>query len=270
MSNGLTGQAVSTDAASESAPLIQIRDVNHDFRSPSGVRTRVLQDVSLDIPAGQFVALVGPSGCGKTTLMNMVGALLAPQAGKLTAFGSPIGRPDRRMAYMFARDGLLPWRTALRNVTTGLEIRGTPKAEREERAGRLLDMVGLGDFKDVYPSQLSQGMRQRVAIARTLVTDPELILLDEPFAALDAHTRTSIQTEFVRLWEESGSTVVMVTHDLVEAISLADRVVVMSQRPGRVIADIDVPFDRPRDVEEIRFTREFADISSEIWQLLKH
>ena len=170
---------------------------------------------------------------------------------------------------MVARDGLIPWRTAERNVTFGLEIRRMSKTERRDYAYKLLADVGLAGFEQAYPSKLSQGMRQRVAMARTLAIEPQLILLDEPFAALDAHTRTTLQAEFLRLWEKSASTVVMVTHDIDEALLLADRIIVFSARPGRIIEDIAVTWPRPREIEDLRYTNEFTGLASRISSLLR-
>jgi NitT/TauT family transport system ATP-binding protein len=251
------------------ASAIDVRDVSHFFQTGSGA-VQVLDHVSLSIAAGQFTAFVGPSGCGKTTLLNMIARLLMPAAGELTVLGRPAGgRPDRRVGYMFARDGLIPWRTAERNVTFGLEIRRMSKVERRQYAHKLLADVGLAGFEHAYPSKLSQGMRQRVAMARTLAVEPQLILLDEPFAALDAHTRTTLQAEFLRLWEKSASTVVMVTHDIDEALLLADRIIVFSARPGRIIEDIAVTFRRPRAIEDLRYTAEFTGLASRISSLLR-
>ena len=249
---------------------IDVRDVSHAFRGASGSSVPVLDHVSLSIAAGQFTAFVGPSGCGKTTLLNMIARLLTPAAGELTILGrSAGGRADRRVGYMFARDGLIPWRTAEKNVTFGLEIRRMSRTERREYAHKLLADVGLAGFEHAYPAKLSQGMRQRVAMARTLAIQPQLILLDEPFAALDAHTRTKLQAEFLRLWEKSASTVVMVTHDIVEALLLADRIIVFSARPGRIIEDIAVTWPRPREIEDLRYTPEFTGLASRISSLLR-
>ena len=265
-----TSATAERPAPSRTEPVIKVTDLSQEFIDRDGNRVKALNDISLSVGTGEFIALVGPSGCGKTTLLNMIGSLLTPTSGTIEVLGEPAGKIDRRVGYMFARDGLLPWRTALGNVMLGLEIRNIPRAERREQARELLAMVGLAGFENAYPSRLSQGMRQRVAIARTLAIRPQLILLDEPFAALDAHTRTMVQAEFTRLWEETASTVVMVTHDIAEAVALSDRIVVMSGRPGEIIADIQVGFPRPRDTEEIRYTHEFADLCEQIWNLLKH
>jgi NitT/TauT family transport system ATP-binding protein len=262
-----------TAASPATACAIDVREVSHHFRGGSGSSVHVLDRVSLSIAAGQFTAFVGPSGCGKTTLLNMIARLLAPVEGELVVLGRAAGgRPDRRVGYMFARDGLIPWRTAEKNVTFGLEIRRmskTDKTERRDYAHKLLADVGLAGFEHAYPAKLSQGMRQRVAMARTLAIEPQLILLDEPFAALDAHTRTKLQAEFLRLWEKSASTVVMVTHDIVEALLLADRIIVFSARPGRIIEDIAVTWPRPREIEDLRYTPEFTGLASRISSLLR-
>ena len=258
------------DSSHASSYAIDVRDVSHHFQTGSGAPVPVLDRVSLSIAAGQFTAFVGPSGCGKTTLLNMIARLLVPSTGELTILGRPAGgRADRRVGYMFARDGLIPWRTAEHNVTFGLEIRRMSKAERRQYAHKLLADVGLKGFEQAYPAKLSQGMRQRVAMARTLAIQPQLILLDEPFAALDAHTRTKLQAEFLRLWEKSASTVVMVTHDIVEALLLADRIIVFSARPGRIIEDIPVTWPRPREIEDLRYTPEFTGLASKISSLLR-
>jgi len=265
------GTAASTIGSTPPSPCaIDVREVSHHFQTGAGSSVQVLDHVSLTIEAGQFTAFVGPSGCGKTTLLNMIARLLTPSAGQLTVLGRPAGgRPDRRVGYMFARDGLIPWRTAERNVTFGLEIRRMSKTERRQYAHKLLADVGLAGFEQSYPAKLSQGMRQRVAMARTLAVQPQLILLDEPFAALDAHTRTTLQQEFLRLWEKSASTVVMVTHDIDEALLLADRIIVFSARPGRIIEDIAVKWQRPRAIEDLRYTGEFTGLASRISSLLR-
>jgi NitT/TauT family transport system ATP-binding protein len=249
--------------------MIEILGVTHNFANSEGASTRVVDDVTLDVPGGQFVSIVGPSGCGKTTLLNMVAGLLRPETGTVRFEGRDCDKPSKRVGYMFARDCLLPWRTALKNVEIGLELSGMSKHARRERAMHLLNMVGLEGFERHFPKALSQGMRQRVAIARTLAPSPAAFLLDEPFAALDAQTRMLLQAEFLQIWESLGTTVVLVTHDLVEAITLADRVIVMSSRPGRILLDLQVGLPRPRDVGEIRFEDEFIKLSEQVWEALR-
>lgn len=256
-------------AAPPRAEAIEIDHVSQWFDS-GGNRVLAVDDVALTIPRGQFVSIVGPSGCGKTTVMNMVAGLVSPTAGSVRIDGVERSSIGRDIGYMFARDGLLPWRTARKNVELGLEFRGMRAAQRTEKSGRLLERVGLASFGDYYPKQLSQGMRQRVAIARTLALDPGIFLLDEPFAALDAQTRVVLQNEFLQLWESLGNTVMFVTHDLGEAIALADRVIVFSSRPGRVVLDLPIDLPRPRDAAEIRFSEKYNDLSRQIWDAMEH
>jgi NitT/TauT family transport system ATP-binding protein len=228
-----------------------------------------LDNVSLDVAEGQFVTLVGASGCGKTTILNMAAGLLQPVVGRVLLHGEPVTQPSRRIGYMFARDGLLPWRSARRNVEVGLELRGVAAEERHRTSTRLIEMVGLGGFAAASPWQLSQGMRQRVALARTLAIDPDTLLMDEPFAALDAQTRLMLQAEFLRIWERDRKTVLFVTHELSEAVALSDRVIVLTRRPGRIQADIAIDLPRPRDPETIRFDRRYLELSQDVWQALK-
>ena len=227
-------------------------------------------DINISIPAGQFVAIVGPSGCGKTTILNMLAGLLRPTTGSVKRHGVEVDGPSRDIGYMLARSALSPWRTARKNVEFGLEIRGVPKAERRRRAMELLSSVNLEGFANAFPAQLSQGMNQRVAIARTLAIDPDLWLMDEPFGALDAQTRLTVQAEFVRLWEDAEhKTVIFVTHDLEEAVLLADRVIVMTARPGRIKSDTIIDLSRPRVIDELRFDQAFKDAEHRIWEELR-
>ena len=242
------------------ASAVKLDGVSHSF-----LTSKVVDDVTIDIAAGEFCSIVGPSGCGKTTCLNIVAGEIPVQQGSVQVLGeSPrLGRRD--IAYMFARDALLPWRTAADNVAIGLEARRVPRGERHERARDLLASVGLGDYVDAYPSKLSHGMRQRVAIARTFAVSPDLLLMDEPFAALDAQTRLLLEDTLIRLWETQRSTVLFVTHDLAEAIALSDRIVLMSARPGRVKRVFDVPIERPRSVRKLQGSPEFHEIFEAIW-----
>jgi NitT/TauT family transport system ATP-binding protein len=226
---------------------VSFSGIRHGFMHGERV-VRALWGIDLDIPAGQFVCLVGPSGCGKTTLLGMAAGLVRPREGTVALDGRPVTSVPRDVAYMLARDALLPWLDARHNAELGLLVRGVPKAERVRRTEAWLARVGLSEFNDSNILRLSQGMRQRVAIARTLVQEPRCILMDEPFAALDAQTRTIVQQSFVDLWEQQRATVIFVTHDLAEAILLGDRVVLMSRRPGRIVADMPIPLLRPRNL----------------------
>jgi NitT/TauT family transport system ATP-binding protein len=233
------------------AGSIQLRGLDFAFATRSGGTLPVLDGVDLDIPAGGIVALIGPNGCGKSTLLRVVAGLLAPVAGEALLDGVPIAGPDPRIGLVFQEPRLLPWRTAARNIEYPLELAGRLARER----GRVIDVaarVGLG-ARDLMtrPSELSGGTRQRVALARALVLEPEVLLLDEPFSALDALTRERFDLELLRLWERAATTIVMVTHSIPEAILVADRVVVLSPRPGRVVADIAVDLPRPRTIADL-------------------
>jgi NitT/TauT family transport system ATP-binding protein len=244
----------------EGAHAVAIRAASVEFGDTESTRRRVLSNLSLDVPRGQFLAIIGASGCGKTTLLNMVSGLVAPTTGEVTVFDQParVGRAD--VAYMFARDALLPWRTARRNVELALELHGNPRSARRERAADLLDRVHMSSGADRYPAELSQGMRQRVALARTWATGPELLLMDEPFAALDALTRASVRDTFLGIWNEGAQrkTVLFVTHDLTEALLLADRVVMVTQTGIGI--DVCVPFGRPRDLKELMAHTDYRDV----------
>lgn len=281
-----SGAVVQTDPAptARTAPLISFRDVRQVFRlsgrggdgSAANRELVALQDVNVDIQAGQFVALVGASGCGKTTMLNMLAGLVEPTHGEVRLDGRPPQLPNMDIGYMFARDALLPWRTARKNVELPLETRGWGRRERRERAEEMLELVGLKGRESQYRLQLSQGMRQRVALARTLAPDPSLLLMDEPFAALDARTKLTLQAEFLRIWEHNQTgdrrkTVIFVTHDLQEAVLLADRVIVMLPHPGRIAEDrvIDLPRPRAELLGELQFTKEFQDTTHGLFERLE-
>lgn len=248
---------------------INLIGVNHTYTGVQGP-VEALRDVYLDVAQEQFVALVGPSGCGKTTILHMMAGLLTPAKGRVEVMKNGVPAALDSMGYMLARDALLPWRTAKDNVKFSLQASSTQGGGRaiDDIAQSLLDRVGLSDFHDVYPTQLSQGMRQRVAIARTLAPEPSILLMDEPFAALDAQTRLHIQAMFMELWEASRSTVVLITHDLQEAILLADRVAIMSARPGTVKETVSIKLTRPRNLEKLLETAEFHDIYARLWHSL--
>lgn len=244
---------------------IDIGHVNHVFAGG----TRAVSDATIRIDAGQFVSIVGPSGCGKTTLLNLVAGLIPLQQGSILVAGAPprAGRHD--VAYMLARDCLFPWRTALDNVRLGGEFRGVPNPARTERALELLAKVGLKGFEANYPKALSHGMRQRVALARTFSLDSPVLLMDEPFGALDAQTKLQLEDVLLELWTAERRTVVFITHDLNEAVTLSDRVVVMSSRPGRILADIPIPLPRPRSVRALQKDHRYHEIYAEVWSRLE-
>jgi NitT/TauT family transport system ATP-binding protein len=249
--------------------MITVDHLTHHF-GPADQVAPTLDDISLTVEDGEFVALVGPSGCGKTTLLNIVAGLEREQhPGSVHVDGEAPRPGNRRVGYMLSRDCLLPSRRALANAALGLEVARMPKRQRMTAAREALAAVGLADFEEAYPAQLSQGMRQRVALARVFATKPEVLLLDEPFSALDAQTRISVQDAFLGLWQASRMNVVLVTHDLSEAITLADRVIVMSRRPAHIKADHRVDLPRPRSAAELRSTPEFHRLYEEIWDDLK-
>ena len=247
---------------------IQGRNVNLTFRPPNRGPVRALQNFDIDIQEGEFLSIVGPSGCGKSTFLNVLLGLIRPDSGDVRMQGTPISGPSTNRAMVFQEFGLLPWRTVKANVELGLELKGLGSAERARVSGPLIEMVGLAGFDGHFPHELSGGMKQRVGLARALATDPDVLLMDEPFAALDAQTRDLMQVELLRIWQQAKKTVLFVTHQIDEAIYLSDRVMVMTKRPGRAkkIFPIDLP--RPRDYE-MRVTPEFNELKLEIWNELK-
>ena len=230
------------------SPILKARGVSHAFPGAHGPLD-VLHDVSLSLGRREFVALVGPSGCGKSTLLHILAGLLLPTDGLVTLDDERVVRPRRRIGFVFQDANLMPWRTTLQNVALPLELAGVERREREARAGELVDLVGLIGFEDSHPADLSGGMAQRVAIARALINEPDVLLLDEPFGALDALTREQLGEELLRIWQTQRSAVLMVTHNINEAILLADRVLVMSPRPGQITDRFNVPLPRPRDFD---------------------
>ncbi|MFE5628651.1 ABC transporter ATP-binding protein [Streptomyces sp. NPDC056470] len=260
-------------------PKIVFEDVRKVFtvkesttRGGSGTRGSreftAVDGIDLEIAAGEFVALVGPSGCGKSTLLDMLGGLTRPTGGRILLDGTPVTGPGLNRGIVFQQYALLPWRTAQGNVEFGLEATGVPRRERAARAREFLDLVGLSGFEDRHPHELSGGMRQRVAIARSLAYDPDVLLMDEPFGALDAQTRESLQDELLRIWQRTGKTVVFITHSIDEAVYLGQRVAVMTSRPGRIKQVVPVALGSRADTDDIRSAPEFARHRHEIWSLL--
>ncbi|MFB7368347.1 ABC transporter ATP-binding protein [Streptomyces sp. NPDC056222] len=245
-----------------------------DTKAKRGSRTRkpreftAVDGIDLEISAGEFVVLVGPSGCGKSTLLDLLGGLARPTGGQILLDGEPVTGPGLNRGIVFQQYALLPWRTAQGNVEFGLEATGVPRRERAARAREFLDLVGLTGFESRHPHELSGGMRQRVAIARSLAYDPDVLLMDEPFAALDAQTRESLQDELLRIWQRTGKTVVFITHSIDEAVYLGQRVAVMTSRPGRIKEIVPVALDSRTSTDDIRSSPEFAHHRHEIWALL--
>ncbi len=248
---------------------LSARDVViHHRRQRYGDMLLAVDSVTLDIADGEFVAIVGPSGCGKTTFLNAVDGLLPLTSGTLALDGRPITRPGRDRGMVFQQPSLLPWRTVIGNIVFGLELQGTSAAEARSRALRYTELVGLGGFEESFPLELSGGMQQRVNLARALAVDPDVLLLDEPFAALDAQTREMMQAELLRVWNQTRKTALFITHDIVEAVYLADRVIVFTARPGRVKEVLRVDIPRPRDLR-VKRDPHFVEIEFRIWESIR-
>jgi NitT/TauT family transport system ATP-binding protein len=246
---------------------IEIDRVRHTYRPPRGKLVLALEDVSLEVREREFVALLGPSGCGKSTLLYLIGGFLPVEKGRIAIDGKPVAAPGPDRGIVFQHFALFPWKTVRGNILYGLERQGMPRAEREKRAQDFIDLVGLTGFEDSYPAHLSGGMKQRTAIARTLAFDPKILLMDEPFGALDAQTRHLMQSELLGIWQRTPKTVIFVTHDVQEAVYLADRVVVMSARPGRIKATVDTRFDK--NDKDIFRAKPFVDKVDELWNLVR-
>src|SRR6187551_2376995 len=256
-------------ASKNAGAAVALTDVVVSFRVAVGTYTAV-DRATLNVGDGEFVAIVGPTGCGKSTLLNIAAGLLAPAAGSVNVFGSPLGALNRQAGYLFQADALFPWKTAIDNVAIGLEITGTPADEARGRAQDWLTRVGLGAFADRYPHMLSGGQRKRVGLAQVLIGDPKILLMDEPFGPLDAQTRQIMGNLLLDLWTADRKAFLFVTHDLEEAIALSDRVVIMSAGPAaRIIGDWRVPLARPRDIAEVKIEKAFHDLHREIWRMLK-
>ena len=239
-------------------------------RDQPGARYTAVADTTLQVAPGEFVAVVGPTGCGKSTLLNVAAGLLEPSSGSVTVRGEPLTGINSRAGYMFQADALMPWRSALGNVIAGLEFRGVATEQAHARGNEWLKRVGLGGFGARYPHQLSGGMRKRVALAQMLILDPEILLMDEPFSALDVQTRQLMENELLELWSADRKSVVFITHDLEEAISLADRVVVLSAGPAsHPIGEFVVDIPRPRDVAEVKLLPRFVELHTRIWHAMK-
>jgi NitT/TauT family transport system ATP-binding protein len=247
---------------------IQAKDVGLTFRPRNREAVTALSDFSLEVGQGEFVSIVGPSGCGKSTFLNILLGLIKPDTGLMQLNGTRITGPGQDRAMVFQEFGLLPWRTVIANVELGLELKGVEASVRRKRAIELINMAGLAGFENHYPHELSGGMKQRVGLARALATDPEVLLMDEPFAALDAQTRDLMQTELLQVWDRTKKTVIFVTHSIEEAVYLSDRVIVMSARPGKTKTTIRINLPRPRDYE-MRLSAKFNEIKAEIWNALK-
>ena len=273
MNNSLPIKDISTstqNASSLDTYAIELRNVTKRFLSPTGKAYTAIRDINMAVAPGEFVAVVGPTGCGKSTTLGLISGLERPSEGLVQVMGKPVQGTDPRIGYVFQADAVFPWKNVLSNVATGPLFRGQPKAETLDRAHDWIARVGLSGFENHYPHQLSGGMRKRVALAQTFINEPQILLMDEPFSALDVQTRTMMEDELLHMWSSISASVVFVTHDLEEAISLADRVCVLTSGPGTVkgIYTIDLP--RPRNVAEIRFESRFVQLYHEIWEDLRN
>jgi NitT/TauT family transport system ATP-binding protein len=252
------------------APAVGLAGVTIAFRLGDGTTFTAVEHASLDVADGEFVAIVGPTGCGKSTLLNAAAGLLAPSAGGVTVFGAPLAGRNAQAGYLFQADALFPWKTAIENVSIGLEVAGVGPGVAYTRAQTWLGRVGLGGFAARYPHMLSGGQRKRVGLAQVLIRDPKILLMDEPFGPLDAQTRQIMGNLLLDLWSADRKAVLFVTHDLEEAIALSDRVVIMSAGPAaRIIGDWKVPLARPRDISEVKLDKVFHELHREIWHALK-
>jgi len=251
------------------AQRIDVRELRKSFQL-GGSTIEAVRDVSFGVRRGEFVALLGPSGCGKSTILNMVATLVKPTGGEIFIDGKPIiaGKATPDVGYVFQRDTLFPWRTVADNIGYGLQLAGIPDAERKERVAACVAQAGLQGFESAYPSALSGGMRQRAALMRTLVVEPQILLMDEPFGALDTHTKIDMHEVLLRIWEREQQSVLFVTHDLGEALTLADRIILLSARPGRIKDVFEVDFARPRDAVKVRETPRYAELFQHIWHSL--
>jgi NitT/TauT family transport system ATP-binding protein len=251
------------DASEIAEPLINIQRLSLSFPGKKkGEAIVVLQDIKLQIFRGEFVCIVGPSGCGKTTLLNLVAGFLRPTSGEVLVHQMPVTGPDPKRIFVFQENGVFPWLTVRENVSFGLQ--GKAKAERAATTKHYIEMVGLSGFENAYPRELSGGMRQRVEIARALAADPEIIYMDEPFGALDFLTRLKMRADLTRIWEDERKTILFVTHDIEESVQLADRVVVLTSRPGKIAAEVKVDLPRPRDLD----AKEYIELRDEIFHTM--
>ena len=259
-----------TSGALPARALVEVREVSHVFSASGSARpVEALRNVTLEVREGEFLAVVGPSGCGKSTLLEIMAGLLAPTRGEVCIRGEPVRGPHPEIGVVFQEDSAFPWLTALENIEFGLKMRGVPAPRRREAALAMMELVGLKGFEHHLPHQLSGGMRQRVAIARTLVLQPRIILMDEPFGALDAQTRLSMGDELLRICDRIRATVFFVTHDIAEAVRLADRIVLMSARPGTVRQVLDNPLPRPREFSAVASRPEFSQLVGFLWEQLR-
>ncbi len=249
-------------------PLLEIDDVSKTYNPDAANSVEAIRNISVDIDRGEFLSIVGPTGCGKSTLMEIVAGLIDPTSGEVRIEGTPITEPSEEVGVVFQEDSTFPWRTTMENVEFGLEMRSVKKSDRRERSQEIIELVGLTGFEDAYPNELSGGMRQRVAIARTLALNPDIMLMDEPFGALDEQTRLILGEELLRICRETEQTTMFITHSLTEAVHLSDRVLVMTARPGVIKDLVEVDIPRPRDADVVT-SEQFREITDRLWEALR-
>jgi NitT/TauT family transport system ATP-binding protein len=262
-------QVVAKRPEADPIPRVDVRGLSKSFQL-NGATMSAVDNVSFSVRKGEFVAFIGPSGSGKSTVLNMIATLLNPTSGSIFIDGEQSRRKqvNPKVGYVFQKDNLFPWKTVAENIGYGLELRHVPRAERKARVDACLDQAGLADFANAYPSTLSGGMRQRAALMRTLVVEPEILLMDEPFGALDTHTKIDMHEVLLKLWDRARQTVLFVTHDLAEALTLADRIILFSARPGRIKEIFEVDLPRPRDAVKLPEMPRYGELFSHIWHSL--
>jgi len=260
----------SASISQSTSSVIQVENVSKTFQTSDEDKIAALEDISLDIRHGEFVTVVGPSGCGKSTLIKLIAGLVSLSAGRITCQGEEVRGLNTKVGYVPQESKLFPWLTVEDNVAFGLDSKSYSKEERAERVQHFIRLAGLSGFEKRYPSQLSGGMAKRASIVRALAYDPTVILMDEPFGPLDAQTRMILQDELLKIWEQKRQTIIFVTHDLVEAVALADRIVVMTHRPGTIRDVITVPMSRPRNIFEIHRQDGFAEAHARLWNIFRH
>lgn len=266
VSRGDTRSELSEESVLEARNLVKV----YNEGDPSKEPVTAIDQANFSIADNEFVAVVGPSGCGKTTLLKVCAGLVEASDGDILYRGEPVTGPSTERAVVFQHFNLFPWRTVIENVFFGLEMEGVPEDECRERAQKYIDMVKLSGFTDNYPGELSGGMQQRVGLARALTVNPDVLLMDEPFGALDAQTREMMQNELLQIWEQDRKTILFITHDIDEALLLADRILVMGTSPRRFIGEMDVPFERPRYDRDIESHPEYSEMKQDIWDMLEH
>jgi NitT/TauT family transport system ATP-binding protein len=258
-----------TAVGSGEPPRIAVQGLGKTFQLGAG-QIEAVRDVTFDVRRGEFVALLGPSGSGKSTVLNMIASLIKPSVGRILIDGIAVtaGKATPNVGYVFQRDALFPWRTVNDNIGYGLDLAQRPRPERDARVAACVEQSGLKGFEQAFPATLSGGMRQRVSLMRALIVEPQLLLMDEPFGALDTHTKTDMHEVLLRIWDRTRQTVIFVTHDLGEALTLADRIILFSARPGQIKETFEVDFSRPRDAVKVRETARYAELFRQIWHSL--